>query len=164
MSITVVNIKLEDWDATDIHCPACGAGVSRIDSGLEPCEHVDFVSFPMGDLEYIRKELEPVVEEWREVAERRDREFVLADVLSRKLEGATSFIFAITWEGLFDALWIGFTLGHIEPDEDSEDDDESSIEAADGATGIVDSRPKLKPRMPQVSAAKAPRKRVESRD
>ncbi len=75
------------------------------------CEHVEFASFPACDLEYIAPYLETAVDKWREQAEEAEEDFDLVEALCEKRNGSTSFVFAITWDGMPETMWIGFRLG-----------------------------------------------------
>jgi hypothetical protein len=122
MPIPIVELELGDSEVIDLHCPGCGALVVPVDADPNPCQHVEFISMPAGDIEYVRADLEATVEEWRQEAEEEDEGFDLAEALSERRDDPASFVFGISWAGMPDILWVGFRLGAQEPDDESEDE------------------------------------------
>jgi hypothetical protein len=121
MPIPIIELELADSEVIDLHCPACGIVVVPVDSDPNPCQHVEFISMPSGDIEYVRADLEATVVKWREKAEAEDEKLELAEALSERRHNSTSFVFAISWAGMPEMLWVGFRLGTPEPNERSED-------------------------------------------
>jgi hypothetical protein len=122
MPIRIVKLELGDSEVIDLHCPACGTLVVPVGADPNPCEHVEFVAFPSGDIEYVRPDLVAIVDKWREEAEVEDEEFELAEVLSKRRKDKTSFVLAISWAGMPEMLWVGFRLCTPDSDDDSERD------------------------------------------
>lgn len=123
----MIKLKFEDWDAPDVYCPACGRPVvTKEEESPDYCEHVDFLYVPGGDLEYVRPDLEPFINERRESA----REFNFLRTVRTHIQDPTAFALKISWPTVYGTDFVvGFHLGS--PDSDDEPSDEVAIEEAE---------------------------------
>jgi hypothetical protein len=126
MPIPVVQLEFDNSEVITIHCPSCGTVAITHEENPQLCQHVEFVYFPAGDMEYFREDLEVTVSEWREKAEEEGEDFHLAEALCERRADPTSFIFEISWEGMPEMLWVGFQLTASGEGGESEDEGESS--------------------------------------
>ena len=116
MSIPIVDLVFDNSEVVALFCPACGELTIAPGGNPDPCAHVEFVSFPAGDMEYIREDLDAAVSEWREKAEEKEEEFDLVEALCER-DDPTSFVFRISWSGMPDTLSVGFHVDAVEEDD-----------------------------------------------